>query len=321
MSAGKQTDQPAILAFDIGGTRIKAGVVRDGALTSFSVIPLVGERNRSGGMLACVLGLGRQLLATQRVDALGLAVRGIADPASGVLLDVNGPLSEFSGQPLASLIGEQLGLPALLENDARMYALGELLYGAGRAYQNVVCLTLGTGVGCGVALERRILRGARGLRGILGGHITVQADGPTCSCGNRGCLEALIGTASLTEAIRQGLAEEPSSLLARVPATPRSLFEAHASGDALAGRLVARFSTHLGAGIVSLIHAYDPDVVIAGGGMMQASAHFLAQVQEYVDIHAWTLPRARVKVVPALLGDTAALLGIAALIQDQSVLQ
>jgi glucokinase len=317
MDTGKQTD---ILAFDIGGTRIKAGVVRGGEISAFSILPLE-ECNQAGGMLAYLLRLGRQVLSARRANAIGIAVRGIVDPVSGMLLDVNGPLSEYIGQPLAALLGDELGAPVFLENDARMYALGEILYGAGRAYQNMVCLTLGTGVGCSVALDRRILRGARGLRGILGGHITVQVDGPVCTCGNRGCLEALIGTAALVGTIRQALADEPSSVLARGSATPRELFEAHAAGDFLAERLVARFSAHLGAGIVSLIHVYDPDVVIVGGGIMQSSAQFLAQVQMYVDTHAWTLPHARVRVVPAQLGDRAALLGVAAYIQDQSVLQ
>lgn len=314
LSEGSQEARSTVLAFDIGGTRIKSGLVRDGDLSSFALTSLE-EREKAGGAFSCVLQLGRHFLAEQRIDALGLALRGIVDPTSGVLLDVNGALSEFIGQPVAARLKDELGIPVFLENDARMYELSELLYGAGRDSQNVVCLTLGTGVGCSVALERRILRGARGLSGILGGHITVQVDGPRCSCGNCGCLEAL------AEAIRRERQDAPTSLLWHGPATPHALFEAHAAGDALAQMLVARFSRHLGAGIVSLIHVYDPDMVIVGGGLMQSSAHFLEGVQTYVDTHAWTLPRGRVRVVPARLGDTAALLGIAALIQNPAALQ
>jgi glucokinase len=320
MSENDQKALSTTLAFDVGGTRLKAGLVSAQTLSSFSTINL-DQRAKAGGALASVLHIGRRLLAEQQIDVVGLAIRGIVDPVSGTLLDVNGPLSEYIGQSIALPIAEALGVPVFLENDARMYALGELVCGAGRAYQNIVCLTLGTGVGCSVALERRILRGSRGVGGILAGHITVQVDGPSCTCGNRGCLEALIGTAALTQAIQEALRSEPSSLLRDSPADPQQLFRAAAAGDALASILVERFTRHLGAGIVSLIHTYDPDVVILGGGILHASAQFLPGVQAYVDTHAWTLPRRRVKVVSAQLGDTAALLGIAALIQDPTMLR
>jgi glucokinase len=164
------------------------------------------------------------------------------------------------------------------------------------------------------------LRGARGLRGILGGHITIQANGPSCTCGNRGCLEALIGAAALRRTVQEALLAEPSSLLRAGVGDPQHLFEAKAAGDPLAQALVTRFTGQLGAGIVSMIHTYDPDVVILGGGITHASAHFLTQVQAYVDEHAWTLPRKRVKVLLAQLGDAAALFGIAALIGAPTLL-
>ena len=320
MSASDQEALSSILAFDIGGTRIKSGLISAAALSAFQITSL-DERETAGGVLACVIEQGRRLLASHTIHAIGLSIRGIVEPASGILVEVNGPLSELAGQPVAPLIAEALGVPTFIENDARMYALGELMYGAGRGYQNMVCLTLGTGIGCSVALDGRILRGAQGLRGILGGHITIQADGPPCTCGNRGCLEALIGAAALRRAVQEALLAEPFSLLRAGSGDPQHLFEAKAAGDPLAQMLVMRFSGQLGAGIVSMIHAYDPDVMILGGGITHASAHFLTQVQAYVDEHAWTIPRRRVKVLPAQLGDAAALLGLAALIRDPALLR
>jgi glucokinase len=180
----------------------------------------------------------------------------------------------------------------------------------------MVCLTLGTGVGSGVALHGRVLRGTRGTAGILAGHVTVQVDGPRCTCGNIGCLEALIGTAGLIRAARETLAGGHASVLRRADLEPRHIFEAAAEGDEPAQELVQRFARHLAAGVVTLIHAYDPDIVVLGGGLAARSEQFLPFVQEYVDAHAWTVPRGRVRVVPAVLGDSAALVGIADLMRN-----
>ncbi len=306
-----------LLAFDIGGTRIKAGVLREGTLLTFETITLP-DRATSSDLLTCIRSLGTQLMAQHDVAAIGIAIRGIVDAQAGTVMEVNGPLSTMIGQPLATMIAAILQRPTSIENDARMYALGELLDGAGQGCQNLLCLTLGTGVGCSVALNGRMLRGERGVGGILGGHMTIQADGPQCSCGNRGCLEAYIGSEALQAEVRAVLMTEQETLLRKGSGTPQDLFIATESGDALAQQIVQRFITYLGAGIVSLIHVYDPDRVVIGGGIAHATAQFLPEVQAYVDTHAWTLPRRRVQLVPALLGDAAALFGLAAWLRNPS---
>jgi glucokinase len=198
-----------------------------------------------------------------------------------------------------------------------MYALGEWHHGAGRGRDNIVCLTLGTGVGSGVIVGGRLLRGPRGVGGILAGHVGVQIDEPACTCGNVGCLEALIGTAGFLRLADEALARDRApSALRQTPLTAQRIFEAAAAGEAPARALAQRFATYLGAGIVTAIHAYDPDVVVLGGGVMHSFAPFLPDVQAYVDAHAWTVPRGRVRIVPAALGDAAALIGVAALTQQ-----
>ncbi len=195
------------------------------------------------------------------------------------------------------------------------------MYGAGRDIDNLLCLTLGTGIGSGVALQRRVLRGPRGFAGILGGHITIQVDGPRCTCGNLGCLEAFIGTAPLVrkaaelERARYGNQSTP------VLSTPLAIFAAEREGDPVAREVVAYYTRYLSAGIVTLIHAYDPDLVLLGGGIAQASAQFMPALQRYIDTHTWTLPRGRVRVTRAELGDNAALLGVAALARGLDILQ
>ena len=276
---------PAVLAFDLGGTRIKAGIIR-GATVSSLLIEATNDGRDSADVLAGLLRLGRRLGDEHDVAAVGLSVKGIVDAQRGVILDVKERLAGLIGRPLAVIVARELGRPVVIENDARMYALGEWRHGAGRGRDNMVCLTLGTGVGSGVIVGGHLLRGPRGVGGILAGHVAVQIDGPVCTCGNVGCLEA------------------------------QRIFEAAAAGDAPAQALAQRFATYLGAGIVTAIHAYDPDVVVLGGGVMHSFAPFLPDVQAYVDAHAWTVPRGRVRVVPAALGDAAALIGVAALTQQ-----
>ena len=312
MSREPYTPAPAVLAFDLGGTRIKAGIVRGASVSSLAVEPT--DDHAENAALTALLRLGHRLMDRHDVTAVGVSVKGIVDPVDGAVRDVKERLVGLVGQPLAAIVAQELGRPAYVENDARMYALGEWSHGAGYGYQNVVCLTLGTGVGSGVVLNGRLLRGPRGVGGILAGHATVQADGPACTCGNVGCLEAVIGAAGFTRLADEAVARDSSpSALRHAPRTPQRIFEAAADGDALASTLTGTFATYLGAGIVTAIHAYDPDVVVLGGGMMHSFAPFLPRVQAYVDVHAWTVPRGRVRVVPAALGDAAALIGVAAL--------
>jgi glucokinase len=261
--------------------------------------------------------IGQYLRKEHTIQAVGMSIKGIVDAQQGTIVEVKEALSEIVDQPIAEQLAKTFNLPVVLENDARMYALGELLYGAGQSAENFVCLTLGTGVGCAVAINRCILRGAYGLAGILGGHISVQADGPPCNCGNRGCLEAFIGTTALVEAAKQYIVIYSQSQLAHTqPLTPYAIFHAAANGDEPAQILVQRFTHYLSVGIVSLIHAYGPDIVVLGGGIMGASSQILLPVQRYVAQHCWTQLAQRVRITAATLGDTAALLGVASLAEN-----
>lgn len=311
--------QDIVLAFDVGGTRIKAGLVRGveilarhvEALDSYDTMP---------DLVRVLTELGRRVQGDVKVQAVGVSMKGLVDPRQGILLDVNETWAHLVGLPFAQPLAEAFGLPVCVENDARMYTTGELLYGAGRDTDNLLCVTLGTGIGSGVALQRRVLRGPRGFSGILGGHITVQADGPRCTCGNLGCLEAFIGTTSLVRKAAELARAQHGNASAPVLLTPHAIFAAEREGDPVAREVVTYYTRYLSAGVVSLIHAYDPDLVVLGGGIAEASAQFLPALQNYIDEHTWTLPRGRVRVTRTELGDTAALLGVAALARGLDVL-
>ena len=310
-------EQAEILAFDVGGTRVKAGIVRGSVVSALHVEPLPAQKD-AASIIHALVDLGRRVQVDHPAQAVGVSMKGIIDPQQGIILDVNESLSELIGLPFALELARAFRLPVFVENDARMYTAGEMLCGAGRSVQNLLCLTLGTGIGCGVALQRRVLRGGRGLFGIIGGHITVQVDGPRCTCGNIGCLEAFIGTASLLRKATEVYAAHNKPQ--EEAWTPQRIFALAATGDEVAGEVVAYFARYLGAGIVSLIHAYDPDIVVLGGGIAGSSQQFLPTVQTYVDEHTWTYPRGGVRVKMAELGDSAALVGVAALARGMDIL-
>lgn len=312
-----------VLAFDLGGTRLKAGIVQGGVADPLLVEPIAGLAGDA--LLRLVAVVGRRLMDRHDPVAVGLAIRGIVDPVAGVLRDVNEALTALIGLPLGEILAGEFGRQACVENDARMYALGELTYGAGTGCRDLICLTLGTGIGSGVALGGRMLCGPRGVGGILAGHLTIQAGGPACTCGNIGCLEALIGAAAFVRAAHEALdiaafgSGRPSALR-REGLDPRAIFAAAGEGDDLACAMADRFAAYLGAGVVTMIHAYDPELVVLGGGMIGGAECFLPAVQAYVERHAWTLPRGRVPVVPAALGDAAALIGVATLARGVALL-
>jgi glucokinase len=303
-----------VLVFDVGGTRLKAGLVEAGRISSSTSVPT--DATSADALVAQMAAVGGQLLEAERPRAVGVSLKGIVDSGRGLPVDVNAPLDGLSGEPLADRLADAFGAPVYVDNDARMHALGELHHGAGRGTENLICLTLGTGIGVGVVIDGRLIRGKRGVLGILAGHITLDVDGPPCTCGNVGCLEALIGAEGLVADARTRALEHPGTRLSADGLDPEAIFAAAADGDVAAAATVKRFTHILACGIVSLIHVYDPDVVVIGGGRSASAPQYLDDVQRFADEHAWTQPKGRVQIVASTLGDTAALLGAARLAND-----
>jgi glucokinase len=308
-----------VLAFDIGGSRVKAALVAGGSVVSDVVTADSKCEEDADDLLARVVALGRELTTSTRAEAVGVSIRGVVDTQAGALVDVNPPLVSLIGRPLRDDLAREFGAPVVLENDARMQALGEMRYGVAQSAENLVCVTLGTGVGTGVVVRRRLLRGPRGVWGILSGHFTVDVDGVLCGCGNIGCLETLIGAEAFTAGVAAALHGGQHSLLCEDGLSPEAIFLAAAASDAVAERAVARFTQVLGCGVVTMVHAYDPEVVVIGGGLSGSAEYFLPQLRAYVNEHAWTQPKGRVQVEVSQLGERAALLGAAVLATETVV--
>ncbi|MDP3070985.1 MAG: ROK family protein [Opitutaceae bacterium] len=309
-----------VLACDLGGTRLKIGVVRDGHMLAQTVEP-ANSRLGLAPQLPVLKAAWLRLLGELKLgltDCAGVAVAfpSLVDNATGRILAEYGKFADAMALDLRAWARAELGLPLALENDARMALIGEWRAGAGRGCDNLVMMTLGTGLGTCAIIEGRVLRGRHGQAGVLGGHMTVRYGGRLCSCGNVGCAEAEASTACLRQ-LAEGFQDWNRSSLRQVATLDYVQVFAHATaGDACAAALRDHSLLVWGTLAVNLIHAYDPEIVILGGGIMASGEVILPAVADYVRQHAHT-PWGQVRVAASALGDTAALVAGDWLLREQ----
>lgn len=290
---------------DFGGTNLKAGVFdADGVAVAFEEVPLRRFTGQAD-LFENLIGHARGVIGTHPVEAGGLAIKGLVDTQTGILVEDIGAGGLLAGRDLRAAFGEGLGVPFAVENDARAYAWGEWLFGAGRGTDVMVCMTLGTGLGCALVAHGRPYEGADALGGILGGHVSIDRNGPECPCGSRGCLEAYCSATALGARVRRSHPElEGDDVL------PSFFASVERAGEPYRSTL-ADFQRDLALGIVNVIHAYGPEVVVLGGGLMASHRLILPGLAEEVHRRAWTVPRGRVGLRAARLGNRAAALGAA----------
>ena len=310
-----------ILACDLGGTRMKIGVVRDGSVLAQTVEPANSKAGLAPQLpvlkAAWLRLLGDLKLAPRDCAGISIAFPSLIDAATGRVLAEYGKYADAMGLDLRAWAQRELGLPLAIENDARMALIGEWRAGAGRGVDNLVMMTLGTGLGTCAIIEGRVLRGKHGQAGVLGGHISVRYDGGrACSCGNVGCAEAEASTAFLAE-LAKTRSDFAASALAREPVLDfAAVFKHAAAGDACAVALRDHSIQVWATLAVNLIHAYDPEVVILGGGIMASADVILPAVRAHVARHAHT-PWGKVQVVASQLADNAALVAGEWLVKEQ----
>ncbi|HEY2082728.1 MAG TPA: ROK family protein [Verrucomicrobiae bacterium] len=310
------------LGADFGGTRIKLGVVRDGVVVAQSVIPAESSRHLTERLEAIAAGFEKICaqagVALSDCDGVGFSYPSIIDRRTARILDHFGKFGDASAVDLRSWAEQRLHLPLEIDNDARMALIGEWRYGAGRGCDNCVIITLGTGIGVSAVIEGQVLRGVHGQAGILGGHTTLQTNGRSCVCGNVGCAELLASTSVIARLAREHplFACSPLAMLQVIDYA--AIFRFASEGDACAIALRDRSLETWAALAVNLIHVFDPELIIFGGGIMGRASEILPFVRDYVSRHAHT-PWGRVKVVASELGDRAALLACEWLVHEHDV--
>lgn len=310
----------AVLALDIGGTKLAAGVVdRAGGVHSFLVEPSRAEQGPDR-VLARLFELGRRAVADSGAGWDGVAYVGIGcggplDAERGVLL-APPHLPGWHDVAVTALAESAYHRPAVLENDATAAAWGEHRYGAGAGTLNMVYLTISTGVGGGVVVGGRLYRGSRGNGAELG-HVTVDWHGRRCrGCGRDGCLEAYASGTSIAERMREALAvADGGGAQDGVSATDVAAMAR--DGHPVAGAVWDETVEALGCGLTSIVNLFEPDLVVVGGGVAGAGEQLLAPVREFVHANAITPGGRTAEVVRSALGDRVGVVGAAAIAHDR----
>lgn len=314
--------QAVYIGVDLGGTNLKAALVQhDGKIlisTSRKTVSGPPEAGLWKDMVTIIQQLMDQATQAQHsVMGLGIGVPGIFDVEQGYIREfVNIP--GWEKFPLAEKLSQTFHLPVFVDNDVNVTALGEFYFGKAKGYQNVLCLTLGTGLGGAWVLNGELYRGSTGAAGEIG-HIPILDEGYECGCGQRGCLETLVGNKGLMRWVREGLDE--TSFLAQLqkdhPLTPKDLDVACLNNDPYALLCWQKFASYLGKGLVGLINAMNPEKIIIGGGISRGADFFLEPLRKFVYSRAMKSMVESLSIEIAQLGEEAGVVGAAALVRNE----
>ncbi len=308
---------------DFGGTSVKVGLVEPtGRVAAVRVLPTAELRRPAqfiDGVVRAVASLtGRVGMCASRIAGIGVGAPGPVEEARGIIHSmVNVP--GWREVPLARWLARRLQCPCVVDNDANCFALAEWRFGAGRGADDLICLTLGTGVGGGLILDGSLYRGASGAAGEPG-HMVLDPRGPRCGCGRRGCLEALVGTAAIvvlgrpavrrSERLRTLLRDHGGRLM------PRLIGRAARAGDPHARAVWVEIGARLGVGVANLVNLCNPERVVIGGGIANNWSLFAPAMRLTVRREAMAVPARAVRIVRAQLGDYAGIVGAAVLVWD-----
>lgn len=289
---------------DYGGTNIKTGVFNEDGRTVKFIEKKLSDFSQSNNLLESLISHAKNIIGDLKINSGGLAIKGLIN-SEGILESDIGAGQLLAGINLKEAFSDALGFPFSIENDARAYAWGEYIFGAGRGSKAMVCMTLGTGLGCSLVVDNKTYCGSDSLGGLLGGHISIDKNGPDCSCGNKGCLELYCSATALINKIRK---EYP--LFIHKEILP-GFFKEIQAGNSTYKKAFDEFIDDLTIGIVNVIHAYGPDLVVLGGGVMNSADIIMPPLIDLVHKRAWTVPKSKTQIKKSILGNKAAAIGIA----------
>ena len=306
-----------VLSVDLGGTNLRVAAVDETGEILFRTRRETPRAAREASQIAAAIADGaKECLENleSEVSAIAAAIPAIVDFENGIVLK-SPNLPALNGFRLQSELGAELDLPCYLENDANAAAIGENWLGASKNCRNSILITLGTGVGGGIIIDDRILRGVDGTAGEIG-HICVEPHDVAvrCGCGSHGCLEQYASATAVVRQAREISAQFPESEIAgQTNVTALEIFEAGKRGDRLALEIFRRQGFYLGIALGGLINLLNPEKIVIGGGAAAGWDLFAPEMIKQVESHAYREPAATAKIVRAKLGDDAGLLGAAKL--------
>ncbi len=319
MKEAKKPELP-VLAIDLGGTKIIAAIISSKGQVMAREYQLTLADEGPQSVIKRLLSMIDHLLSlssleSSQLDSISVAAAGGIDFEKGVIT-LSPNLPGWHDIPLRDIIREKYRADTFLINDTSAAALGEHQFGAGKGVNNLIMLTLGTGIGGGIIINGKLYTGPSGSAGEIG-HMTIDVAGPKCNCGNIGCLEKLVsGTVVAKEAIRCISQGEKSSLTELAEGgieniTAEEVEVAARNGDSLAKEVISKAAAYLGIGLVNLVNIFNPEMIIIGGGLANMGDLLLEPARRIVRERAFQLSARLVRIVPAQLGGNAGVLGAA----------
>jgi len=317
-----ENSEVVTIGVDLGGTKVETALVdASGRIVVSYRQPANPEKGADvviADIVACVETC--QIEAGKTAQGLGVGVAGQLDRAGTLCFSPN---LGWHNVPFKVKLEDALGIPVVVSNDVRAATQAEWQHGAGRGVDDLVCLFVGTGIGGGVVSGGRILEGCSNTAGELG-HMTIVADGRRCHCPNRGCLEAYAGGWAIAERAQEAVHADPQAgqrLVALAGSIQQisaaTVSQACGDGDPLACRLVEETVQYLAAGVVSIVNAFNPCLIILGGGVIQGRSEYVSEVERAVRENALQTAVEGLRIVMAALGDKAGVIGAAALARDK----
>jgi glucokinase len=312
-----------ILALDLGGTNFRLALANEkGEILRYVKAPVESPNEPEQAIKQIKQSISDMLSETERASlrGMGIAIAGLVTQDTGVLL-TSPNLLVWYNTPVKDIFEKELNLPVWVGNDANLAALGEHRFGAGRGCNDLVYITVSTGIGGGVITGGRLLLGSCGFAAEVG-HMTIDINGPKCNCGNTGCLEMLASGTAIARMAVDRLSKGKSSLIPKL--VDGDLREVNAEvveraarmDDDMAKEIMHTAGINLGIGVVNLVHLFNPELIIIGGGVSKSGDLIFEPVRRVVAERV--MPDIKVRITTPELGDNPGLLGAVALVLDNT---
>ncbi|MGL5635029.1 MAG: ROK family protein [Sarcina sp.] len=305
-----------VIGIDLGGTKISTAIANlDGKVQSLFVVPTEAELGEKKVIENIVNSIEKVIVegksTLDEIACIGIGSPGVLDLEAGsILASPNLPFSNFQ---IVSELKKSFDVDVYLDNDANVATIGEYVLGAGKGKENIVYVTVSTGVGGGAIVNGELYRGAT-ANALEVGHMTLDPHGPICGCGNFGCLEALSSGTAIAKKARQAVESKiETSLRQYDKITSYEVFVEANKGDSLANEIIDSALNYLGIGIANIITMFDPSMVIIGGGVSNAGDRIFEKVKQVVKRRNFKVMSDNCEIVHAKLGTDAGVLGAVSL--------
>lgn len=314
-----ETDTRIFAGIDIGGTNIKFGLVDSrGEVVYRQQRPTMAKKGPKV-LMHLVTNIAEELLLhaaeeEHRVHWLGVGTPGAVDARTGTVIGPCPNIEGWQGTEIGSILQERLNMPVFVDNDANVVALAEARFGAAIGSKSMVCVTVGTGIGGGIVMDGRLWRGANHSAAELG-HMSICLDGPLCSCGRAGCIEAYCSSGAILERARSKLKKTPTPVFDTLlggdlsKLTIKKLFTALKKHDSLARETLDETAVYLGTGLAGVVNLLNPETVVIGGGVADGGGGFVDAVAREIKERAFASAVQDLRVVKATLGNDAGFIG------------